>query len=89
MNNQSSGPDDLDDARLVTVAERPTEASAAIVVAVLKDAGRRAVATGGFTAGFRAEAPGWVRVKTFEHDAERARQIIAEIRAAPPEESDE
>ena len=84
----------LDDARLVTVAERPDEVSASILVAALTDAGIRAVATGGFTAGFRAEAPGMVRVKTLESDAQRARQIIAELKAQPPdqwnvEESDE
>lgn len=81
----------LDEAKLVTVAERPTEVGAAVVVAVLKDAGIRSVATGGFTAGFVAEAPGWVRVQTFERDAEKAREIISQIkRVSPPErESDE
>lgn len=64
---------------LVTVAERSSEPEASILVSALKDEGIRAVATGGFTAGFRAEAPGWVAVKTFEQDAERARQIIAEL----------
>jgi hypothetical protein len=71
----------LDDQILVTVAQRPTEQLAAILVAVLSDEGIRAVATGGFTAGFAAEAPGWVSVQTFESDAERAKQIIAELKA--------
>lgn len=71
---------------LVTVAERSTEAEASILVSVLNDEGIRAVATGGFTAGFRAEAPGWVAVKTLESDAERARQIIAELMANRVEE---
>ena len=75
----------LDDARLVTVAERPTEVAASILIAALQDAGIRAIATGGFTAGFRAEAPGSVRVQTFESDADRAREIIAELKAEPPE----
>ena len=79
-------PDSLHDRRLVTVAERPTEVAAAIVVAVLRDAGIKAIATGGFTAGFRAEAPGMVRVQTFECDAERARQIINELKMQSPEE---
>lgn len=73
----------MDDARLVTVAERDLESAALILVTVLKDAGIRAIATGGFTAGFRAEAPGVVKVQTFEVDAERARQVISEIRALP------
>ncbi len=76
----------LDDAKLVTVAERSSEGGAAVVVAVLGDAGIRAVATGGFTAGFRAEAPGRVRVQTLERDAERARKIIAETKMETPDE---
>ncbi|QEF99801.1 hypothetical protein Mal15_38680 [Stieleria maiorica] len=73
----------LDLSKLVTVAERPDEASAAIVVSVLQDDGIRAIATGGFTSGFRAEAPGMVKIKAFEEDAERARQVIAEIKMDP------
>lgn len=72
-----------DDATLVTVAERPTEPAATVLVSILADAGIRAVAVGGFTAGFVAEAPGWVQVKTFERDAEKAREIIAQIKAEP------
>ena len=68
-----------DHEKLVTVAKRATETEASILVSILADENIRAVATGGFTAGFRAEAPGWVSVHTFESDAERARQIIAEI----------
>ena len=82
-------PHDLDDAKLETVAERPMESAALILVSVLKDAGIRAIATGGFTAGFRAEAPGMVKVQTFEADAERARQVIAEIRELATDESDD
>tara|TARA_R110002049_G_scaffold27321_2_gene94265 strand:+ start:485929 stop:486171 length:243 start_codon:yes stop_codon:yes gene_type:complete len=70
----------LNNQKLVTVAQRPTEQLAAILVSVLADAGIRSVATGGFTAGFVAEAPGWVSVQTFESDAERAKQVIAELR---------
>lgn len=74
---------EMDDAKLVTVAERDLESAALILVSVLKDARIRAIATGGFTAGFRAEAPGVVKVQTFEVDAERARQVISEIRELP------
>jgi len=75
-------PPDLNDAKLVVVAERAQEAAASILVSVLADEGIRAVAVGGFTAGFRAEAPGWIQVKTLEQDAERARRIIKEIKSA-------
>jgi hypothetical protein len=79
-NTQDFDDQNLDQTKLVTVAERPTEVGAAIIVSVLKDAGIRAVSTGGFTAGFRAEAPGWVRVQTLEGDAKRAREVISEIK---------
>ncbi len=71
---------DLNHEKLVTVAERTTEVAASILVSVLQDEGIKAIATGGFTTAFRAEAPGVVRVQTLEADAERARQIIAELR---------
>lgn len=69
-----------DDQNLEVVAERSMEVAATVLVNVLADEGIRAVAVGGFTAGFRAEAPGWVQVKTFEKDADRARQIISELK---------
>jgi Putative prokaryotic signal transducing protein len=77
------------DETLVTVASRSSEVEAAILVNVLQDEGIRAVALGGFTAGFRTEAPGWVRVQTFASDAEAARCIIAELKPISPDESSE
>jgi hypothetical protein len=76
----TENPENLDDAKLVTVAERSTEVAATVLVAALADEGIRAVATGGFTAGFRTEAPGWVKVQTLEKDSQRAREIISEIK---------
>jgi nitrogen regulatory protein PII-like uncharacterized protein len=49
------------------------------VVAALERAGVRAVATGGFTAEFRAEAPGQVKVMVAEDDLERARAILKDV----------
>ena len=74
---------DMNDEKLVTVAQRPSEGAAMILVSVLRDAGIRAVATGGFTSGFKAEAPGWVKVQTLEGDAERARGVLREIEMEP------
>ena len=74
--------------RLVEVASRASEHSANILVAVLADENIKAVATGGYTSGFRAEAPGWVSVKTFEKDAARAKEILAELKAQPFDWSD-
>ena len=85
----SSQIDNLDQEKLVEVATRPTETEATILVSVLKDAGIKAVAMGGFTAGFRAEAPGWVSVKTFEKDAQRAKQVLSELKMHPAEWPDE
>lgn len=82
----SNAAENLDDARLVTIAERPDEMSASILVSVLNDEGIRAVATGGFTSGFRAEAPGMVKIKVFESDAERAKSIISELKVQWPDE---
>lgn len=78
----------LDSAKLVTVAERPDDLSASILISLLQEEGIRAMATGGFTSGFRAEAPGMVAVKTIESDAERAKQIIAESKVEWPEGSE-
>ena len=86
MTNQEPN---LDDENLVTVAELTDEVSASIIVAALADEDIKAVATGGFTVGFRAEAPGWVRVKTLAGDAVRAKQIISEIKMQPAKWPDE
>ncbi|MCM2370906.1 putative signal transducing protein [Aporhodopirellula aestuarii] len=81
MNMPSDENDDLlDEANLVTVAERANELTAGVLVNVLADEGIRAIAVGGFTAGFRAEAPGLVQIKVFEKDAERATKILNEIK---------
>ena len=84
----SENADDFNNEKLVTVAQRPTEVAASILVAVLADEGIRAVATGGFTAGFRAEAPGWAEVRVLERDAPRAREIIAEVKESAAEDRD-
>ncbi|MGB7346553.1 MAG: hypothetical protein WBD20_20195 [Pirellulaceae bacterium] len=86
MNHPNSDTaENLDDAKLVEVAKRATESEALILVSVLADENIKAVATGGFTAGFVAEAPGWVSVKTLERDALRAREILSELKAHPAE----
>ena len=69
--------------RPVVLTTRPTEAQAALIVAALEDRGVQAQATGGFTSGFRAEAPGDVRVLVRECDFERARKALHDIEAGP------
>lgn len=80
---------ELDNEKLVTVAERFTEVAAQILVNVLADEGIRAIATGATVAGFRAEAPGFVAVKTMESDAEAARKIIAEVKQVDSDSSED
>ncbi len=57
-----------------------TEAEAAGIVTALTAHGIQATATGGFTAGFRAEAPGYVNVLVRHEDLEAARRILAELK---------
>jgi hypothetical protein len=66
---------------LHVLASVPDEMHAALIVNALSEAGIRARATGGFTAGFRAEAPGEVSVVVSRADLARAREILAEIAA--------
>lgn len=57
-----------------------TEAEAAAIVTALQAQGIRATATGGYTAGFRAEAPGYVTVLVRQQDLAAAQQVLAELR---------
>ena len=62
------------------VAKVPTEFEAAAIVAALEVAGIKAMAVGGHTAGFRAEAPGDVTVVVQENEAEQAETVLAQFR---------
>lgn len=62
--------------RLVRVT---TEAEAVAIVTALEAEGIRATATGGYTAGFRAEAPGDVNVLVRQQDLVAAQRVLAEL----------
>ena len=64
-------------AQLTTV---PTDMEASIIVAALKRAGIESTATGGYTAGFKAEAPGRVAVMVAEPDLPVAKNTIAKLK---------
>ena len=66
---------------LLVLISVPTEIEAASIVAALAQDDIRAVATGGLTSGFKAEAPGEVQVLVKRADAERAQQTLQEIRS--------
>ena len=63
---------------LKVLASVPTETEATVIVAALDARGIEATATGGFTSGFKAEAPGMVKVLVKSDDLEPARQALAE-----------
>lgn len=66
---------------LLVLISVPTEIEAASIVAALDQDNIRAIATGGLTAGFRAEAPGEVQVLVKRADAERAQHTLRDIRS--------
>ncbi len=62
------------------VAKVPTDFEAAAIVTALQEAGIKAMAVGGHTAGFRAEAPGDVAVVVQENEAKQAETVLAQFR---------
>ncbi len=64
---------------LVLLTSVPTEMQASIITASLDELGVRSIANGGFTAGFIAEAPGWVRILVAEEDLERAKELLETV----------
>jgi len=69
-----------DPMRLETLAWLANEFEAALIVNALEEQGIRAAAVGDYTSGFRAEAPGGVRVVVARGDLVRAREVLAEAR---------
>lgn len=65
---------------LAVLIRVPSELEAAMIVSLLGDHGLDSVADGGFTAGFRAEAPGDVAVRVRREDLVAARQILADAK---------
>jgi hypothetical protein len=69
----------LDPNRPEVLLSVPTEIEATAIVTALTEYGVEAIATGGYTSGFRAEAPGSVAVVVKHMDLDRAMQALAEI----------
>ena len=65
----------------VPLTSLPDDMLASAVVAALQNGGVEAVATGGFTAGFRAEAPGDVQIMVKQQDQERAQALLDAFQA--------
>jgi hypothetical protein len=70
--------DDLQVERLTSVRN---EMEAGIIVGALDAEGIKATMSGVYTAGFRAEAPGWVEVLVAEADLLRAQAILDQVRS--------
>ena len=73
------------DAKTVVVAHVANEWNATLLADVLRDQGVDAEVSGALTSEFRAEAPGLVRVIVPDTQVERAREVLAEHRAAVSE----
>ena len=67
--------------RLVTL---PSEIHASAIVNLLEDNGVKAMAVGGFTSGFKAEAPGFVDVMVLQSDWVAASGVLTGLDAADP-----
>jgi hypothetical protein len=65
---------------LEVLARVPTEVEAAVIVGELESRGIRAEAVGGYTATFRAEAPGDVKVLVRSGDLVQAKAVLEEMR---------
>jgi hypothetical protein len=70
---------DTHDEHVALLTSTPTEMEAGIIVGALEERGIRATMTGTYTAGFRAEAPGWVQVLVSEADLAAAKEILEEV----------
>ena len=64
---------------LVLLDSTPTEMEAGVIVAGLEREGIQATMTGTHTAGFRAEAPGWVKIFVAEDDLPRAQAVLRQV----------
>lgn len=67
-----------DDDSIVTLAFFPSEIEATMIADELKRAGVQAEPAGLLTAGFRAEAPGKVKVLVHGRDLEQAKALLDE-----------
>ena len=67
--------------RLETLISVPGEMEAALIANLLQEHGICAKAVGGYTSGFKAEAPGEASVLVGQADLARAKELLAEIQA--------
>ena len=73
------------DYETVVLASLPNELAAELIVEALEDADIESQRMGGVTAGFRAEAPGWVKVMVRKEDLPRALEALHAFRKSNEE----
>jgi nitrogen regulatory protein PII-like uncharacterized protein len=59
----------------------PNDIEAAAIVNALADRGIQATMTGTYTSGFRAQAPGWVKIVVRKRDLDSAKQALADLKS--------
>ncbi len=65
--------------KLVTLIRTEDEIEATLIAQSLEESGIKATTTGAFTAGFRAEAPGYVNVIVSAKDLAKATKLLESI----------
>jgi hypothetical protein len=73
------------DERVVLLTSAPNEMEAGIILGALEERGIKAAMSGIHTAGFRAEAPGWVQVLVSKDDLPAAQAVLDEFRVGDEE----
>lgn len=68
-----------DAANIVTLTSVANDLEAATILSVLEEHGIAARAVGGFTARFRAEAPGDVQILVKQHELAQAQDLLSEL----------
>lgn len=71
----------VDPQNLEVLVSVPNEIEAAAILNALQEHGIKAVASGGYTSGFKAEAPGEVKVLVKHGDTDRAQTLLSQIRS--------
>jgi hypothetical protein len=68
-----------DDENLARLTSVRNEMEAGIIIGALEQEGIKATMSGVYTAGFRAEAPGWVEVLVAEDNLSQAQAILQQV----------
>lgn len=79
VDSNSENENAADSVKLVTLTKVNDEIHGNLILTALEANGVKATLTGVFSAGFRAEAPGYVSVVVKQRDFEKAKEILKEL----------